>query len=126
MLRVNTYLDKSLIHGFGVFASQEIKKGDIVWRFVPEIDRVIEYSFSTFLNYTEMDKEFIDTYAYYDMQLDKWILSADNDRFTNHSETPNTIAIDNGEVVACEDISIGDEITINYYDIDKWAESKLR
>ena len=126
MLRVKTYLDKSSVHGIGVFSAQDIKGGDLVWKFVPEVDRIVEYSFETFRDYNEQDKEFIDTYAYYDKQLNKWILSADNDRFTNHSDTPNTFAVDNGEVFACRDISIGEEITIDYYKIDKWAESKLR
>ena len=120
MLRVKTYLDKSSIHEIGVFAAQDIKEGDLVWKFVPEIDRIIE-----FRDY-EQDKDFIDTYAYYDKQLNKLILSADNDRFTNHSNTPNTIALDNGDVVAYKDIVIYDEITINYYDIDKFAENKIR
>jgi len=126
MLRVKTYLDKSSVHGIGVFSAQDIKVGDLVWKFVPEIDRIIEYSFESFRDYNAQDKDFIDTYSYYDKQLNKWILSADNDRFTNHSDTPNTFAVDNGEVFACRDISIGEEITIDYYKIDKWAESKLR
>ncbi len=120
MLRVKTYLDKSLIHGFGVFAAQDIKKGTLVWQFVPEIDIEINK-----LGINDLELEFIDTYAYYDKQLDKWILSADNDRFTNHSDTPNTFSVDNGEVFAYEDISIGDEITINYYKIDEFAKIKL-
>ena len=126
MLRVKTYLDKSSVHGIGVFSAQDIKVGDLVWKFVPEIDRIIEYSFESFRDYNAQDKDFIDTYSYCDKQLNKWILSADNDRFTNHSDTPNTFAVDNGEVFACRDISIGEEITIDYYKIDKWAESKLR
>ena len=108
------------------YTGQDIKVGDLVWKFVPEIDRIIEYSFESFRDYNAQDKDFIDTYSYYDKQLNKWILSADNDRFTNHSDTPNTFAVDNGEVFACRDISIGEEITIDYYKIDKWAESKLR
>lgn len=33
MLLVNTYLDKSDIEGIGLFASNSIKKGDIVWKY---------------------------------------------------------------------------------------------
>ena len=40
MLLVKTYLDKSSIHGLGVFASQVIRKGTKVWRFVDGFDRV--------------------------------------------------------------------------------------
>lgn len=121
MLRVKTYLDKSSIHGFGVFAAQDIKKGDIVWQFVPEIDKELEY-----LKYNELDKEFIDIYAYYDKQLNKAILSSDNDRFTNHSCTPNTEPDITGDVIANKDIMIDEEITINYFEIDDFAENKLK
>jgi SET domain-containing protein len=34
MLLVKTYLDKSAIHGLGVFAGEVIRKGAKVWRFV--------------------------------------------------------------------------------------------
>src|SRR5262245_65732568 len=39
MLLVKTYLDKSAIHGLGVFAGQVIRKGTKVWRFVEGFDR---------------------------------------------------------------------------------------
>ena len=113
MLRVKTYLDNSSIHGFGVFAAQHIKKGTLVWQFVPDIDIVIVEK-----DYIEQDKEFIDTYAYYDKQLNKSILSSDNDKFTNHSYMPNTEPNIDGDVIANKDIIIGEEITINYFDID--------
>ena len=47
MLLVKTYLDKSRIHGLGVFAAQPICKGAKIWRFVYGFDR-----FYTCLLYT--------------------------------------------------------------------------
>ena len=40
MLLVKTYLDRSPIHGLGVFAAEFIRKGTRVWRFVESFDRV--------------------------------------------------------------------------------------
>ena len=37
MLLVRTYLDKSSIHGLGVFADQVIRKGTRIWTFVEGI-----------------------------------------------------------------------------------------
>ena len=39
MLLVKTYLDKSPIHGLGVFAAEPIPKGTKIWRFVEGFDR---------------------------------------------------------------------------------------
>jgi SET domain-containing protein len=125
MLRVKTYLDKSPIHGIGVFAAQEIQDGVLVWTFEPQIDKVLDIDESTLKYQYFLDREFIRTYAYFDKQLNKYILSVDNDRFINHSDNPNTIPLPTGEVVADRDIHIGEEITINYFAIDTYAEEKL-
>jgi uncharacterized protein len=126
MLRVKTYLDKSPIEGIGVFAAQEIADGALVWSFEPQIDKVLDMDESTLKYQYFLDKEFIMTYAYFDKQLNKYILSVDNDRFTNHSDNPNTIPLPTGEVVADRDIHIGEEITINYFTIDTYADNKLK
>ena len=34
MLLVKTYLDRSPIHGLGVYAAERIRKGTKIWRFV--------------------------------------------------------------------------------------------
>ena len=39
MLLVKTYLDKSPIHGIGVFAGETIRKDAKIWRFVYGFDR---------------------------------------------------------------------------------------
>ena len=39
MLLVKTYLDKSPIHGLGVFAAERIPRGAKIWRFVEGFDR---------------------------------------------------------------------------------------
>src|SRR6185312_11978 len=40
MLLVKTYLDKSAIHGLGVFAAERIRKETKIWRFVYGFDQV--------------------------------------------------------------------------------------
>ena len=40
MLVVPTYLEKSPIHGFGVFAKDPIAKGTVLWEFNPVFDIV--------------------------------------------------------------------------------------
>jgi uncharacterized protein len=124
MLQVKTYLDKSPIHGIGVFAAQEIQEGNLVWMFEPRIDKVLDIN-DLSENLTLIERQFIETYAYFDKQLNKYVLSADNDRFTNHSNDPNTFPLSTSEVVACRDIHVGEEITINYFAIDNFAEKHI-
>jgi len=41
MLKVQTYLDRSAVHGTGLFAKQAIKRGTVVWRLDTRCDRVV-------------------------------------------------------------------------------------
>lgn len=127
MLRVKTYLDKSLIHGIGVFADENIAKGQIVWQFVPLFDRVLDETewFTIMKNGHPLDKNFLRKYGFWDLQINKIILSGDNDRFTNHSDNPNTKPNEIGDMIAVRDIMKGEEITANYYEIDGYADEKL-
>jgi SET domain-containing protein len=127
MLRVKTYLDKSPIDGIGVFAAENIKAGEIVWHFVPALDKTLDimewFAISEFGH--PIDRNFLRKYAFLDKQTDKLILSGDNDRFTNHSDSPNTRPDETGDMFAIRDIKEGEEITANYYEFDKYADKKL-
>jgi len=113
MLKVRTYLDKSNIEGLGLFAAQDIPKGTVTWEFNPTIDKELNEFIANRIEF-----EFIEKYAFNNKQLEKWLLSSDNDRFTNHSENPNTGPLPDGKKIALRDIKKGEEITANYYDID--------
>ena len=41
MLQVRTFIEKSQIHGFGLFAAENIPKGIVVWEYNPTIDKEI-------------------------------------------------------------------------------------
>ena len=122
MLLVRTYLDKSPIQGIGLFAAEDIPKGTITWEFYPDLDIALE---KEGFGVGVVEWEFLEKYAFYDKQLNMWILSADNDRFTNHSDNPNTSPLPNGKMVAIKDIKKGEEITSNYYEIDFDVNTKL-
>jgi SET domain-containing protein len=109
MLLIKTYLDKSPIHGIGVFADEFIRKDQKIWRFVIGFDRY--YSRKAVAKLPKQAKEFLKLYGY---QWENEILvSMDNDAFTNHSDDPNTY-YKNGYVLARRNIRKGDEITNDY------------
>jgi len=109
MLLIKTYLDKSPIHGIGVFAGETIRKDTKIWRFVIGFDRY--YSRKQLAKLPKPAREHIKLHGY---QWGKEILlSMDYDTFMNHSENPNTY-FHNGYVIARRNIRKGAEITNDY------------
>lgn len=116
MLLVRTSVRQSPIHGLGVFAEEDIPEGAILWRFEPFLDRVInEQELGAMPDHLV---DFIEIYSEYFPELGVLVLSGDNDRFTNHSDDPNTeVVLPNGpeaHVRARRLIVAGEEITCDY------------
>jgi len=113
MLLVKTYLDKSPIHGLGVFAAERIPKGTKIWRYVEGFDRC--YTPKQFAKLPKAAREFLKDYAY---KVDgEVIFTVDNDHHMNHAEKPNTI-LKGGYVIASRTIPKGGEITNDYREFD--------
>ena len=113
MLLVKTYLDKSAIHGLGVFAGQFIRKGTKIWRFVEGFDRF--YSPKEFARLPKPARDFIKFHGY---RVDGEILfTVDHDRHMNHSDEPNTY-LKSGYAIARRNIRKGEEITNDYREFD--------
>src|SRR3954471_2453699 len=113
MLLVKTYLDRSKIHGLGVFAGERIAKGTKIWRFVEGYDRA--YTPKQFRKLPKPARDYLKDYAY---NADGEILfTVDNDHYINHSDRANTRWI-NGTVRALVTIPKGAEITNDYREFD--------
>jgi uncharacterized protein len=116
VLLVRTSVRQSPIHGLGLFAEEYIPRGTTLWRFEPLIDRLIPEGELARLPDKVID--FIDIYSEYFPELGVLVLSGDNDRYTNHSEDPNTeVVLPNGpeaHMRALRDIHPGEEITCDY------------
>jgi SET domain-containing protein len=113
MLLVKTYLDRSKIHGLGVFAGERIAKGAKIWRFVEGYDRC--WTPKQFAKLPKAARDYLKDYAY---NADGEILfTVDNDHYINHSERANTFW-KNGYVIARVNIAKGAEITNDYREFD--------
>lgn len=114
MLTVKTYLDKTIGKGIGLYASELIEKGKVVW----EQDKHFNKTFTAeeAKSFTGLQKQFAETYMIHneDGTLE---LDLDNARFMNHSSTPNIICSETS-CVACRDIREGEEIVVDYMTID--------
>lgn len=111
MLRVHATAQPSSIHGYGLFARQAIKAGETIWAYDPPFD----------VRFTEDDLRRLSTHAqrqalYYssfERSHGCYLLTGDDDRFINHSDTPN--ATDGGDAItALRDIQPDEEITLDY------------
>jgi uncharacterized protein len=116
MLLIPVKIDRSPIHGLGIFAVTPIARGTRVWQFTPGFDLEIDPR-----NLEQHPKQFQEKmlhYGYIDPRLDRFILCCDDYRFVNHSATPN-ICIDTtanrySVDFAARDIAVGEELTIDY------------
>ena len=61
MMLVETELRPSPIHGIGVFLLQPVSKGDLIWRFDAQIDRV--YTEAEIAGLPEHMQRFLRTYS---------------------------------------------------------------
>ena len=114
MMIVATELRPSPIHGIGAFLLEDVKEGDLIWRFDSRIDRV--YANSELVHFPEALREFLSVYSTYHEQSGLWILCGDNGRHFNHSDEPNTISmgVGFGDDIAAMDLRPGTELTTDY------------
>lgn len=125
MLLVKASVKPSKIHGLGLFADEKIPKGTMVWEFDPKFDLV--FSEKEVGKMSEIQQNLIHKFAYFSKRLRKYVYCVDDTRFMNHSNAPNTdsVSFSNKQEncdVANKDIGAGEEMTINYRDIDLYDE----
>jgi SET domain-containing protein len=114
MMMVETELRASPIHGIGVFVTEPVRAGQLIWRFDSRIDRI--FTDAELQEMPELLQQFMRTYSTLHGDLRLWVLCGDNGRHFNHSDTPNTrsLGIAFGDDVASEDLEPGTELTSDY------------
>lgn len=123
MLAVENYLAPSVLHGLGVFAKSPITKGQMVSRFMPPFDLHFSPDMLPCLNAQE--RAYLKVYAYLSRFDGVYILPGDNDRFMNHSETPNVGMNPDGtpNCLALRNIAADEELLCDYREFDlDWKE----
>jgi SET domain-containing protein len=119
MLLVKTYLDRSPIHGIGIFAAEPVARGTVIWRLHPAID--VQLTADQLEVLAPPAREQLEKYTYLDPVLRTYVLCGDDARFFNHSDDPNCIDTPDqrgGKTVAARDIAVGEELTCDYASID--------
>ena len=115
MLLISTYLASSPIHGIGVFVSEFVPKGTIIWQWHDGVDQRIPYERIAALP-EKCQEEFkrhswVEEDGYY-------YICIDNERFVNHSDEPTCVFPDCNTGVAARDLVPGEELTQDYSEFD--------
>jgi SET domain-containing protein len=113
MLTIKTKLYKSSIAGIGLFADQDILKGEVVWRM--NNLSVLTITPNEYNNLSQIEKDFIQEKDYFWVdEHSNYMIPIDDSRFINHSCNPNIIDLDDNTCVASKDIKREEELTIDY------------
>jgi SET domain-containing protein len=115
MFRVPTYVARSSIHGYGVFAAVHIPAGTVIWEYDEDADWALtEEEMAAF---PEKLRTQMEAWTYQN-EHGAYILCSDTAKFMNHSFEPN--CDDRGwvETVAGRDIEAGEELTCDYREFD--------
>lgn len=113
MLLIEVRLAKSPIEGIGVFAKEFIAKGAEIWRLDLRFDRLIEVD--VWEAQSGAVKSYLDRYCYPRRSDPRYIVfEADDARYMNHADDPNTDFSHGDVAYALKDIQPGDEITCDY------------
>jgi SET domain-containing protein len=119
MFRVPTYVSRSSIHGFGVFAAARIPRGTTIWEFDEGADWAL----------TEADlaafparlREQLESWTYVNDD-GLYVLCSDAAKFMNHSFQPNCDDEGPRYTIAARDIEVGEELTCDYRAFDRTSK----
>lgn len=131
MFQVKVKVNKSEIDGFGVFAEEKIKNGQMVWKYDNNHDRSI--SISDYDNLEKSDRENLSRIAYLSPTSSRYIFPPEGDpaHYTNHDPVNNNLSVltdlnvsSEPYFIANRDIQISEEITNNYHEFDAAIKAK--
>lgn len=127
MIHIKYKLDKSPIHGIGIFADQNIKKGQLIFTAEPILD--VNITDDQFSSLNDAEKKEIKYWGYFNKFTNKWHVDFDHIHFLNHSYSPNTTQNTTSSeacLIASRDISLGEELTQNYLEFETEEDLKNR
>lgn len=117
MMIVPTYVGPSAIEGVGIFTTQRIPRGTVIWVLSDEYDLLL--SDDQIAAMQPLQQDFIDRYGYpHITRPGLTVIEFDNGRFMNHSDNPNGDFSDPSYGVALRDIEAGEELTCDYAQLD--------
>jgi SET domain-containing protein len=126
MYLFSTVIKESKIDGRGVFANQDILKGEIVWKYVKTHDKAL--SQDDYIKLGDEQKEYLSKGMYLSKESGFFIYPPENDPawYTNHDHLNHNLSVVVDKNISTEpffianrDIKLGEELTNNYHEFDE-------
>lgn len=100
----------------GLFSSEFIQKGQIVW----EHDAIFDgWIHANLIGHPKLAvfRKHIESYYSYDAEINSYIRTADNTKFIRHHNSPNLLAQTKYCYISARNIELGEELTIDHSEI---------
>lgn len=127
MIHIGYKLKTSDLHGIGLFTTQPLKKGTLVYTASPLLDLNITQEQFDSLNSKEKDE--ILWWGFFDEPSQKWHVDFDVSKFINHAYDA-TLAQDSDHdeayLTTTRDVEAGEELTQNYLEFESPEDLQRR
>lgn len=119
MIHIAYKLKASDLHGIGLFANEDIKKGQLIYTASPLLD--LNITQAQFDSLEQKEKDEILWWGFFDQPSQMWHVDFDVSKFINHSPSA-TVAQDKNHdeayLIATRDIQPDEELTQNYLEFE--------
>jgi SET domain-containing protein len=127
MIHIKYKLDKSDIHGIGLFADEDLSMGQLIYTESPLLD--VNISEAQFDSLSENEKREIKYWGFNIGDKGIWHVDFDVSKFINHAKD-GTATQDSSHkeayLIATRDVKKGEELTQNYLEFESEADLKNR
>ncbi|MGE5392658.1 MAG: SET domain-containing protein [Candidatus Saccharibacteria bacterium] len=127
MIHIKYKLDRSELHGIGLFADEPLPKGALIYTESPVLD--VNITGKQFEALSDKEQREIRWWGFKVPGEDLWHVDFDVSRFINHSYAP-TVTQDKDHkeayLIATRDLEPGEELTQNYLEFESAEDLKQR
>lgn len=119
MIHIAYKLKTSELHGIGLFANENIKKGQVIYTASPLLD--LNITQEQFDSLQQKEKDEVLWWGFFDQPSKMWHVDFDVSKFINHSADATVTQDENHDeayLIATRDILSGEELTQNYLEFE--------
>lgn len=127
MIHVKHKVDKSNLHGLGLFTLEDIPKGGLIYTASPKLD--LNLSQEDFDSLNQKEKDEVRYWGFWIESQKVWHVDFDMSKFINHSHESNVtqdFSKEDAYLTAKRDIQAGEELTQDYLEFETQEDLKRR